>query len=157
MKKNKKIIFALAGDGSELDAIKKIFNNEKIDSRQFRYFGVVRGQTKIDVYSMIDIFVCASKSETQGMIISEAMYVGLPIVAVGATGVSDLITNQVNGLLVKENEEEFANAIERLASDRNLRIKFSENAKRIAKENYTASVCTQKMLKIYEKAISRKK
>jgi glycosyltransferase involved in cell wall biosynthesis len=59
--------------------------------------------------------------------------------------------------LVSENEDEFADAVIKLSEDEELRQKFSENAKKIAKENYTASASAEKMLEVYNEAIKRKK
>ena len=61
-----------------------------------------------------DVFVYASKSETQGMIITEAMYMGLPIVAVKATGIESLAEDSVNGILVSEEKGRFVKAVEKL-------------------------------------------
>jgi len=62
-------------------------------------------------------FVYASQSETQGMIITEAMYMGLPIVALSATGIDSLVLNNGNGFLVSESEKEFEEAVQKLMGD----------------------------------------
>ncbi|EKE20109.1 MAG: glycosyl transferase, group 1 [uncultured bacterium] len=155
LKKNKKIKFLAGGDGYLLDSLKELIEKEGV-ADQVIFPGFIGNDVKKNYYDAGDIFVFASKSETQGMIISEALYMGLPVVAVSATGVKDLVTNQVDGLLVGENEEDFANAISRLVSDGELRKKFSDNGKRIAKRQYTSSVCAGKMLEIYQKAIQKK-
>ncbi len=151
-----KIKFILAGDGNKLSEIKKIFSHAGVDEK-VSYLGLIAGERRKNVYAAGDIFVYASKSETQGMIISEAMYMGLPVVALSATGVNDMITNQVTGLLVKENEQEFAMAIRRLVNDEKLRKKFSENAGKISRQWYTSAVCTQRLISLYEKTILESK
>lgn len=155
LKENKKIKFLACGDGDLLDSLKAFAKEEGV-GQQVIFPGFVSNETKKDYYAAGDIFVFSSKSETQGMIISEALYMGLPVVAISATGVKDLVTNQVNGLLVNEDEIEFSKAVSRLAFDDNLRKKFSENAKRIAKEQFVASVCAKKMIETFEKAIEEK-
>lgn len=154
LKKNTKIKFLAGGDGYLLESLKALAEKEGV-ANQVIFPGFIGNDVKKNYYDAGDIFVFASKSETQGMIISEALYMGLPVVAVNATGVKDLVTNQVDGLLVGENEEDFANAISRLARDSELRKKFSENGKRIARKQYTSSVCAGKMLEIYQKAIKK--
>jgi glycosyltransferase involved in cell wall biosynthesis len=100
-----------------------------------------------------DIFVCASKSETQGMIITEAMYMGLPIVAVKAPGINSLVENGRNGILVTEDKNEFILAVEKLIGDENLRKKMGEESAKIAREKYTSKICADKMLEVYKNAI----
>ena len=88
------------------------------------------------------------------MIITEAMYAGLPIVAVNATGINSLVLNNGNGFLVEENKQEFEKAVLKLINDKDLRKKFSETSSRIAKMNFTASVCAEKMMEVYEKCLN---
>jgi len=90
------------------------------------------------------------------MILTEAMYMGLPVVSVVAPGAKDIVKNHVTGLLVKENEEAFAVAIQKLIDDKTLRERFSQNARRIAQEKYTSSVCAERMLEVYAETIGRK-
>lgn len=156
LKKNSQIKFILAGDGHELPILKNMITLAQLE-KQVIFQGIVDRITTKNLYSAADVFVYASISETQGMILTEAMTMGLPIVAVSATGAKDIIGNHVTGLLVEENEDAFASAVLKLVRDQNLRKTFSENAKKIAQENYTAAICGEKLLKTYDDAIERKK
>lgn len=156
LKKNKHVKFLACGDGDLLDRLKE-FVGESDVAGQVIFTGFVPNDLKKDCYAAGDIFVFASKSETQGMVTSEAMYFGLPVVAVLATGTRDLVANQISGLLVKEDEKKFTDAVEKLVADADLRKQLGENAQTFALKNYTSSACAQKMLKMYEEAISKKK
>ncbi|HPN55061.1 MAG TPA: glycosyltransferase [Candidatus Moranbacteria bacterium] len=152
LQKNPKTKFMLVGDGylkPELEKEAKKMNLEK----QIIFAGAVEAAEIKNYYAAGDIFVYASKSETQGMIITEAMYAGLPIVAVKATGIESLVENDVNGILTSENKEEFISAIEKLIEDKDLRDKMSQESKIIAREKYTASASAQKMLEVYKQVI----
>ncbi len=152
LQENKKVKFLIGGDGDLSEKLKKLAVEKKV-SGQVIFTGFIAAEVKKDYYAAGDIFVFASKSETQGMIISEAMYLGLPVVAVDAPGVRDLVTNQVTGLLVKEEQVAFTKAVARLVEDGALRKKFAENARKIARQEYTSDFCSQKLLAVYEKAI----
>lgn len=156
LKRNPEAFFVISGNGNLVELLKNKAKTGKIEKQIFFLHPQKREELK-NIYALGDIFVYGSKSETQGTVITEAMYMGLPIVAVSATGVKDLVANQVTGLLVEEDSDLFANAIERLIKDKILREKLSENASRIAKQNYTAESCGQKMLEIYEEVIKSKK
>ncbi len=155
LKKDRKIKFLVCGGGDQNMAMQKIAEDADI-LKQTIFAGLVPNEQRKNYFAAGDIFVHASKSETQGMVLTEAMYMGLPVVAVKATGVNDLVGNFVTGILTSENESEFSAAVEKLIADNGLRGKFSENAKRVARENYTSSVCAKKMLEIYEKAYQKK-
>jgi len=155
LKKNKKVKFILAGEGIELPQLRKMIAEAQLEN-QVIFQGIASREVTKNIYAASDIFVYASKSETQGMIISEAMCLGLPVVAVNATGAKDLVTNHVTGLLVDENRDAFSAAVKRLVDDEELRNKFSQNAKIIALENYTSEICSQEMLEVYKNVIERK-
>lgn len=150
-----KVKFVLAGEGSELPKLKKLVQKAQLERRVIFVPILPRNETK-NLFAAGDIFVYASTSETQGMILTEAMSQGLPIVAVAATGAKDIVGNHVTGFLVKENEQAFAQAVLKLIANSNLRAQFAEQARNVAKENYTSEVCASKMLELYKRNIKRK-
>lgn len=154
-KKNKKTKFMICGNGDLKDELREKVSDAKLGERVI-FIGIVSDVEKKNYYAAGDIFVYASKSETQGMILTEAMYSGLPIVAVRATGAVDIVENGRTGFLVSEDKTEFAETVQKLIDDENLRKNFGEIAERVAREKYTSKVCAQKMLEVYEKYIKMK-
>ena len=171
LKKNKRIKFLVAGEGYLLPKLKKLTEEEGLNEKII-FSGLIPKEELKNYLAAGDIYVGASQSETQGMNLSEAMYMGLPIVAVKATGTNSLVKNGENGLLVAENspreiaslslsakadisqgKNEFSEAVEKLINDSDLRKRMSLSSAKIAKENFTDEVCAKKMLKIYESLI----
>lgn len=152
LKKNKKMKFLVVGGGNLLDEYEEMVRINGIKKQVFFTGAVLPDEVK-DYYAAADIFVYASKSETQGMILTEAMYMGLPIVAVKAPGAQDLVGNFVTGILTKEDHEEFSSAVSKLFQDEEIRKQYSQNAKKVALENYTAKISTEKLLMVYENSI----
>ena len=155
LKNNLNVKFLVCGDGYLLPKLKKLAKENDLQEKII-FEGIVSKEELKNYYAAGDIFVYSSKSETQGMIISEAMYMGLPIVAVDAPGVCDLVQDEVNGFLTKENEFKFSSATQKLIDSKELRAAFSEASKRIAHENFTDKVCAEKMLNIYQYLIKEK-
>ena len=91
------------------------------------------------------------------MIIAEAMYAGLPVVAVRSTGVEDYVQDNQTGFLVDGKDDALKVAMLKLLNEQGLREKFSAAAQKIARERYTAAVSTEKLLAVYAEAIARKK
>jgi glycosyltransferase involved in cell wall biosynthesis len=79
-----------------------------------------------------DIFVFTSRTETQGVSISEALVAGLPCVVVGALGAAEAITSNENGFIVPPHEEAFRFAVQKLIEDRDLRLRMSLAARHAA-------------------------
>jgi glycosyltransferase involved in cell wall biosynthesis len=153
LKENRKIKFLVAGDGYLLPKLKK-FCEENSISEQVIFSGLISRAEIKNYYACSDIFVYASKSETQGIIPLEAMYSKLPIVAIFSTGISSLMLDRGNGFLVHDNENDFAQAVIKLVEDKKMRERFGAVSGRIARENFTSEVCAEKMLKVYEMCLN---
>ncbi|MBD3263502.1 MAG: glycosyltransferase [Candidatus Omnitrophica bacterium] len=93
------IHFLIAGEGTELEKVKDFFSNHNMEDR-FHSTGIVEGRDIRDAYAAMDVFGFSSDSETQGIVVLEAMAAGVPVVALEATGVRDVVRDKVNGCLV---------------------------------------------------------
>jgi glycogen synthase len=84
----------------------------------------------------MDVFAFASKSETQGMVVAEAMAAGLPVVALNAPGVREVVRDEKNGFLLpaEGSREKFAQALGRISEDSALRKKLGAGAHATAAE-----------------------
>lgn len=79
-------------------------------------------------YRACDLFVFASKSETQGIVLLEAMAARNPVVAVDASGVCDIVKNGINGSKTREDCEEWADRIGELLLDAGTRERLGQGA-----------------------------
>jgi 1,2-diacylglycerol 3-alpha-glucosyltransferase len=156
LQKNKKTKFMVCGEGDLRAKLINFVKAKKLEDRVIFVGNVARGDLK-NYYAAGDIFVWASKSETQGMILTEAMYVGLPIVAVRATGAQDIVEDGKTGFLVPEDKKEFGIFLQKLIDDEKLRLDFGKEAKKIARQEYTSTISAIKMLEVYENAIKTHK
>jgi 1,2-diacylglycerol 3-alpha-glucosyltransferase len=64
-----------------------------------------------DCYAGSDLFVFASITETQGLVVTEAMAAETPVVAVGEMGIKDVMASSKGGLVTKLNEDDFTEAV----------------------------------------------
>lgn len=101
-------------------------------------------------YGAADLFVFPSVTETQGIVVSEAMAAGLPAIAINKMGPRDIIKNGEDGFLTHLNRKEFVARIESLLDNEKMRRNFSEAAKENAKE-FSSKNCALKMKSLYEK------
>lgn len=79
-------------------------------------------------FAAADAFLFASKTETQGIVVLEAFAGATPVLAVEATGVSDLVRSGRNGMLTEEDPEAYARALKDFLEGRCDRLALSENA-----------------------------
>lgn len=100
LKQDHSIRWAIAGSGPSEDSIRQMAEDNNV-ADQIIWMGRLSGQDLVDAYAAMDLFVFSSQSETQGMVVSEAMAAGTPVVALSAPGVDDVVNND-NGLLLSD-------------------------------------------------------
>lgn len=150
---NAKLI--LAGLGKETEKLKDIAKNLKIDQNVI-FPGYVRGEKKLKLFAIADIFVQPSLSDAFALSALEAMAGGKPIIVTDRVGLSDFLRNGECGFIVKPgNPDTLADAILRLLSDDNLRLRLGKKAKRKAEE-FDWNKITKKVADVYHKALSQK-
>jgi 1,2-diacylglycerol 3-alpha-glucosyltransferase len=103
-------------------------------------------------YRAADFFVFASTSETQGMVLLEAMAGGCPVVAVRASGVYDVVKDGYNGFKVPESTDEWAEAVANLLDD-SLRLSVLSENSRVFAEDYSVEKITEKVLRLYRRVV----
>jgi glycosyltransferase involved in cell wall biosynthesis len=105
-----------------------------------------------DWYDKADLFIFASLSDTQGLVLAESMARGTPVVALKAPGVVDIVKNGINGFMV-DNKTEMKEIIEKIEQDRGLFEILQKNAW-ITGNQYSAKNCTATLLKIYDRFLN---
>ena len=93
--------FLVIGTGPSETRIRRIFAREGLESR-LHIAGILGREQLADALHAMDVFAFASKSETQGMVLTEAMAAGLPVIALDANGVREVVTDYTNGRLLGE-------------------------------------------------------
>ncbi|MDH3980199.1 MAG: glycosyltransferase [Gammaproteobacteria bacterium] len=104
--------FLLVGEGPSASAIRAVFEHKGVIER-LHHTGILKSPELMDAYHAMDVFAFASRSETQGMVLTEAMAAGVPVVGLDAPGVREVVRDQRNGrLLGEETVEAFADALQ---------------------------------------------
>jgi glycosyltransferase involved in cell wall biosynthesis len=98
----------------------------------------------------MDVFAFASQTETQGLVLAEAMAAGVPVVAVDAPGVREVVDDCVNGrLLPCEDLEAFVSAL-RWVSRPHVRRGLEAGVARTA-DAYSINATGRRALVVYER------
>jgi glycosyltransferase involved in cell wall biosynthesis len=111
LRKHPKAHFLVGGKGPSEMSLRDILWEEGVVGR-LHLTGPLKGRGPIDAYHAMDVFTFASQSETQGLVVTEAMAAGLPVIAVNAPGVREVVHDGINGrLLAHENIDDFVFAL----------------------------------------------
>ncbi len=136
--------------------LKKLANDLGLSlGTEIIFTGALPFDTLIDVYYSADLFVFSSVTETQGLVLIEAMAAGLPVVAVSASGVNDMVDSGINGMLTDADEDEFSEAIVKILSTPKLYEKYRSNAF-IKAEELSAANTTKKLHEVYKELYHKK-
>lgn len=100
--------------------------------------------------AVCDIYTHISLSEGLPMALLEAMAMGKPIVATSVGGIPEAINNVENGILVKPDKDEIAEAIDCLLKDKSFAARLGASAQRKAKEKFSWRQSADRFLTVYD-------
>jgi 1,2-diacylglycerol 3-alpha-glucosyltransferase len=145
----------LCGEGPAIDEVTEPFKAAGLSHRLYAP-GLLDGPNLANAYRAMDVFIFASKSETQGMVLAEAMMAGVPVVALDASGVRDIIRDGENGrLLPEEDVIAFTRAldwIKNLSSDERQRIGREMD---LTIRDFSMDSTVEALLNLYRELIER--
>jgi len=149
-KEHKDTIFVFAGSGNVDEYIKL---SEKLGVEKYVRFTGYIDEEKPFYYKASDIFVLPSLTESFGIVNLEAMACSVPIVASNISGISDVVKNGENGLLVPVgNSDALADAIIYLIENEAVREKMGKNGKEKIEE-YSWQKIAKETEKVYHRII----
>ena len=142
--------FTFAGDGPDLAYLAQRFQ----DRSQIQFIRYLPDQS-VEIHLEHDIAVTPSLgSEGTTLSLAEAMGAGCAVIATPVGGITNMILDGFNGLLVRPRPEELASAFLRLADDPTLRRKLGENAHRTAKECFDLELWNERWTRVLEHVCS---
>ncbi|TKB27442.1 glycosyltransferase family 4 protein [Desulfopila sp. IMCC35006] len=146
--------FLLIGEGPAKEELIASFARQGLQER-IHLQGVLDRRSLAKAYRCMDVFVFTSQSETQGLVIAEAMAAGTPVVAIDAPGVREVVVDTENGrLLPVEELSSFVQALDWVAQlPGEKRDRLRQNAKQTA-EQFSLENTVRKMLDLYNKYIN---
>lgn len=153
IQENNNIKLIIVGDGPDKEKYEDIAVNLKISDHVI-FTGKIPWDEIQYYYHLSDFFVTASKSETQGLTVVEAMASSLVPLVIKDEAFEGTVTNQINGLIF-ETQEEYCKDILLLIRDHNLRNRLSNQA-RIQSEHLSTSQFAENVLVVYERVIKER-
>jgi glycosyltransferase involved in cell wall biosynthesis len=137
----------VAGEGPARRGLERVANEPRLGGA-VSFLGYLNHEDWRDCYAAADAFVFASVTETQGLVVTEAMAAGTPVVAVGAMGILDVMASGRGGFVTRLDLEEFSERLGTLLSDRGLRERLRDEALAEA-GRWTSAAMAKRMLEVY--------
>lgn len=143
--------FLVVGDGAERETMTEILGRQRVLDR-CHFAGTLEGQALADAYAAMDVFAFASRTETQGLVLIEAMAVGTPVVALDASGVRDVVHDRGNGrLILGQSSRIFVAALRQFAALEETSMSCYRSAATQTASAYSMTASGDKGLALYEK------
>ncbi|MDH3693200.1 MAG: glycosyltransferase [Gammaproteobacteria bacterium] len=154
-KNKRKYCFLLIGEGPMAQEIDDLFSRQSLNDRLY-VAGILDKSQISSAYAAMNVFAFASKSETQGMVLTEAMASGLPVVAIDASGVREVVQDEINGrLLNDDNIDSFVSALGWVASREDIEMRRLINGAIKTAHEFSIEKCASKALDIYQQLCQR--
>lgn len=147
LSKGYKFEFHIYGEGEKHCEYQELINKYNLSESVF-----LKGYTKnvSDALKSFDLFVLPSRYEGIPYVILEVMNYSIPLISTNVGGISEVITNNVNGFLTeKENVSELADKTIMLYESKKIRKNITENARKTFLEKYTIEKTVKSVESLY--------
>jgi len=149
------LLLIVAGEGPALARLKRTVGERKLSDHVMFIGYLDRSRELPSCYAAADAFVFASRTETQGLVLLEAMSIGLPVISLAVMGTRDILDEGRGALIPKDDERDFAAHIIRLVENQELRQRLAREARDYACE-WQSGVIAGKLISLYERVVNRR-
>ena len=156
IQKHPDALLVITGEGPAEESIKASIARLGLVNKVKMIGYLDRSHELIACYKAADIFVFASKSETQGLVLLEAMAQGTAVVALAELGTKSILIEGEGVLIAKDDTSDFAGKVSILLSDSIKRQGIGEKGRQYAEAKWSAHALAKKVAKFYKNIITQK-
>jgi len=150
--KGYKATLLLVGSG-EVKDLQKEAEKRGIEEEVI-FSGPLKRQEVKKIYGACDVFVFSSQTETQGLVVGEAMLAGLPVVALNSPVQEEIYPKK--RAVVVEKEEDFAKKVIELLKDNRKRQKLGKSGQEYAQKRFSIERMIEKQIRVFKKVSCKK-
>lgn len=146
-------LLLIAGEGPAQESVRR--ESEALQlGEHIRFLGYLDRHTELnDCYAAADVFVFSSLTETQGLVLLEAMAQAVPVVAIAEMGTKSILREGQGALVSPADVTLFAGRVAELLADSALRQRLGQAAACYAQQ-WSALSMTEKMLQFYQQVMA---
>jgi glycosyltransferase involved in cell wall biosynthesis len=148
------ILMIIAGEGPALTGLKKMSSRLGLQQQTCFVGYLARDGELLDCYSAGDAFVFSSRTETQGLVLLEAMALGVPVVSTAIQGTRDILKGACGAVVAEDDIGDFSTKVITLLRDKALRKRLAEEGRAYA-ATWSAAALAQKMERFFAGLVRR--
>ncbi|MDO8787745.1 MAG: glycosyltransferase [Sulfuritalea sp.] len=146
------LMLVIAGEGPALPALRRQASALQLDDH-VRFVGYLPREGSLrDCYAAADVFTFASHTETQGLVLLEAMAIGLPVLAIAALGAAEIILPRRGAVAAADTPEAFAEQLVTLLERPAKRAVMADQAVAFARE-WDAAAQAARLAALYRELV----
>jgi 1,2-diacylglycerol 3-alpha-glucosyltransferase len=124
-------------------------------SANVRFVGYLdRDGPLLDCFKAANVFIFASRTETQGLVVLEALALGVPVVSTAVMGTKTVLDGAHGAIVVEEDEALFADAVASVLTGRQLQISLAALAAEFVRTRWSSAEMAQRMHELYQRVAS---
>jgi glycosyltransferase involved in cell wall biosynthesis len=141
----------IIGDGPERAALEQQARDLCLQDR-IEFLGALLQKDLPSQYAACAVFVLPSVREGMGLVLTEALLCGAPVIAANSGGVTDIVHDDKTGLLFPERDARaLADTIEKLLNDRVLAVRLATNGAAWVRERFTRERVAAQFAEVYSR------
>ena len=146
------VLLVIAGEGPARNHLMQLCKTLNIENNVLFVGYLDRETSLLDCYCAGDVFVFASKTETQGLVLLEAMAQRIPVVSLSVLGTKDILDAEKGVIVAKEDVSDFATKVSKLLSTPELHKQLANEAYDYAR-SWSSRAFAEKKQNFYQKTI----
>jgi glycosyltransferase involved in cell wall biosynthesis len=151
------VLFVVAGEGPALPGLRRAAADLGL-TRHVLFVGYLdRRGPLLDCYRAADVFVFASRTETQGLVLLESLALGVPVVSTAVLGTKEVLANAAGAIVVPEDVAGFAAAVTRVLTDTALRAQLKSAGREFVERHWSSREMARRLLALYEEVVRTKR
>jgi glycosyltransferase involved in cell wall biosynthesis len=143
------VLFVIAGEGPALAGLRRTAAAAGLQDNVLFVGYLDRRGALLDCYRAADVFVFASRTETQGLVLLESLALGLPVVSTAVLGTKEVLRDAGGALVVAEDVNEFASAVVSVLTRPELRASLASAGRAFVAQRWSSSEMAKRLAELY--------
>ena len=146
-------LLVVAGEGPALPTLRREVGERGLADHVCFVGYLDRAGPLLDCYRSANVFIFASRTETQGLVLLEAMALGLPVVSTAVMGTHSVLDGAPGAIVVNEDATQFAAAVEMVLRSRDLQSSLGAEAARHVRAHWSGAGMARRLLELYRSVL----
>jgi glycosyltransferase involved in cell wall biosynthesis len=144
------VLFVIAGEGPAVAALRRDAAAAQLAANVLFVGYLDRRGALLDCYRAADVFVFASRTETQGLVVLESLALGVPVVSTAVLGTKEVLKDAGGALVVPETVTQFSAAVVEVLTQPGLRTALANAGRQFVARHWSSVEMAKRLARLYE-------